>query len=340
MNSIAVAFAHGVEIDAPGFAARPAAMLRAAFARAAGMSRTDADDALIVEAVTWAPHIEQRQRELFARMYSEEGARTFFDGQLERLVKRLDAGRAGALVPLAGWLLLPFLPGIPGLRGLRGSRGLRYPGARWLLLHFGGDIIAYDRQRNEANYVAAHESLARALARLAEKAGDAAPLCVLAHSFGSVLVSDYVYDQQETLRGRKLVPDRVRAAMGTSALARGETLAWLYTMGSPLALWSLRYPDATLDRPLDFPGPDIAGRRTALQSEWVNFHDPDDVAAYPLRPLGPAYEQQVTMDGAIEVRGPWPPFQTPLVHPFYWTDGTLMEAVGRSLAKGWRHLNP
>ncbi|TYB61871.1 hypothetical protein FXF51_27805 [Nonomuraea sp. PA05] len=331
MNRIAVAFVHGVEIDDPDFAARPSELLRDTFADAAGMSRVDADNALVVEPVAWAPHIEERQRELFARMYSAAGARSFFDERLQGIVRRLNAGRATALIPMALSLVRRTLPELPGLR---------YPAARWLMLHFTGDIIAYDRKLNETNYVAAHEALAAALARLADKAGDGAPLCVLAHSFGGVLVSDYLYDQQETLRGHKLVPDRVRAAMGTSALARGETLAWLYTMGSPLALWSLRYPDARLDRPIDFPGADVAGRVTGLQSEWVNFYDPDDVIAYPLRPLGPAYERQVTMDRPMTVRGWRPVYGTPLVHPFYWTDRKVMEAVGRSLAKGWRHLNP
>ncbi|WP_326642335.1 hypothetical protein OG884_04210 [Streptosporangium sp. NBC_01755] len=330
MNRIAVAIVHGVEIADPAFAAEPARLLRRSFAAELGLSPLDADNALVIEPVYWAPHIEGRQRELFAKMCGDD-AGTFFDDHLEGIVKSVNAGSAASLARLLASLVRRTTPEI---------RTLHYPTARWLTLHFVGDIIAYDRKLNEENYVAAHHVLAQALAVLADKAGDRAPLCVLAHSFGSVLVSDYLYDQQETLRGRKLVPDAVRAVMGTSPLARGETLAWLYTMGSPLALWSLRNPDAGLDRPIDFPGADIAGRGSRLRSEWVNFYDRDDVIAYPLRPLGPAYARQVTMDRPVTVRGPWPVFATPLVHPFYWTDPQVIDAIGGSLAAGWRNLNP
>lgn len=330
MNRIAVAIVHGVEIADPDFAAKPARLLRDAFADALGVTRLDADNALVVEPVYWAPHIEDRQRELFGKMYEGE-ARSFFDDHLDGIVKRLNAGSVFALAPLLRSIIRRTMPGL---------RELHYPTARWLTLHFAGDIIAYDRKMDESNYVAAHEVLAKALARLADKAGERAPLCVLAHSFGTVLVSDYVYDQQETLRGHKLVPDEVRAVMGTSALARGETLAWLYTMGSPLALWSLRNPAARLDKPIDFPGAGVGGEGNRLQSEWVNFYDRDDVIAYPLRPLGPGYAERVTMDRPVTVRGRWPVFQTPLVHPYYWSDGKVMEAIARSLAKGWRSLNP
>jgi len=31
--------------------------------------------------------------------------------------------------------------------------------------------------------------------------------------------------------------------IGNTPLERGETLTLLYTLGSPIAIWSLRYPD-------------------------------------------------------------------------------------------------
>lgn len=330
MQRIAVAIVHGVEIDDPNFATTPTRLLKKGFAEAMGRDGPDPDDALVIEPVFWAPHLESRQRGLFARMYPEQGEAAF-DDELSGVVRRVNAGSVSSLVPLLVSLLRPTLPSMSTLH---------YPTLRWIMVHFVGDVIAYDRAASPANYATAHQALARGLAALARKAGDDAPLCVIAHSFGSVLVSDYVYDQQESARtGRDLVLPEVQAVMGNSPLARGETLAWLFTMGSPLALWSLRYADGDMAKPIDVPGTGLADRHPDLGGEWVNLYEKDDVMAYPLRPLGPAYQQVVTEDREISLLG-FPVSATPLVHPFYWSDRAVMDGIARGLAEGWRVLNP
>jgi hypothetical protein len=338
MQRIAVAIIHGLEISDPDFAATPSQLLKEAFAEALGPDGPDPDDALAVQPVHWAPELEQRERSLFARMYPEDTG-TAFEDQLAELVRRIDSGSVRSLAPFVLSLLRPTLPGLTSLH---------YPTARWLMVHFVGDAIAYDRRSNPEGYNRAHLALARALAALARKAGPRAPLCVLSHSFGSILISDYVYDRQESVRGQRprLVPPEVRQAAGAAPLARGETLAWLYTMGSPMALWSLRYPDAELDRPITVPGADVGRCHPDLSTEWVNLYSKDDLISYPLRALGPEYEQMVTEDRAVSpiglpcelpIRLPVP--GTPLGHPFYWTNRSIMEPIAHTLAKGWAQLN-
>ncbi|GEL17415.1 hypothetical protein [Pseudonocardia asaccharolytica] len=327
MTRIAVAIVHGIEIADPAFAATPTRLLREGFARELGVGVADTEDMLVVEPVHWAPHLEERQRELFARIYPGQTGPSFVD-ELSRLIKMINAGSVAALVPFAASLLNPIRCGL---------RALRYPAARWMVLHFVGDAIAYDRTAGAANYTAIHETFARGLAALARRAGEGAPLCVIAHSFGTVLASDYVYDQQQSAQGRALVAPAVAAAAGPAPLARGETLGWFYTMGSPLALWSLRYPAAELDRPIGFPGGALADRYPALPGEWVNFYDADDVLAYPLTGLSPEYGR-VVEDRAVSLHGWNPIFATPLAHPYYWTDRSVMRRIARSLAAGWRLL--
>lgn len=323
MTRIAVAIIHGIEIDDADFALTPTRLLKEEFAKAVGPGGPDPDDVLVVEPILWSPHLETRQQELFERLYPTGRGAPIVDYLMAR-VRQLNAGGLLPMLPLALALLAPVLPRLSSLR---------YPGLRWVAVHFLGDVIAYDRGTSPDNYAAAHEALAHGLAALARRAGPQAPLAVFAHSFGTVLISDYVYDRQETERGGvDLVPPSVRRASGESPLARGETLTWLYTMGSPLALWSLRYPDGEIGRPIELRG------ATPAAGEWVNLYAKEDVIAYPLRPLGPAYERAVDEDRAVSLTRSLLRF-TPLVHGYYWSDRNVMRTLARSLAEGWRRLD-
>ena len=329
MQPIAVAFVHGIEIADPDFAVTPTRLLKEAFATAMGPGGPDPDEALKIEAVVWAPHMEERQLQLFDRMYPESDrggvVKLLMDG-----VKTMNAGSQLALLAMTPAAIAPWLPGL---------RSLRYPGLRWVMVHFVGDVISYDRGPSPDNYAFAHRVLAEALMRLSERAGERAPLALIGHSFGTVLNSDYVYDQQASAGGaRDLVPPEVRAVIKDSPLAHAETLTWFYTLGSPLALWSLRYPDGEFSRPIAVPGVGAEAHHPGLPGEWLNMYAKEDVFSYPLRPLGREYAAVVRED--IDVRlGTWPLSWTPLVHPFYWTNRALMNRIGAALADGWRTLN-
>lgn len=325
MRRIAVAVVHGIEIDDPAFAETPARLLREGFAKAVGKNGSDPDDVLVIEPVLWGQRLEERQRQLFDRLYPGHTGDTIVD-RLMGGVRRVNAGSVLWLGPLLAALASPVLPGL--------SR-LRFPALRWLAVHFIGDVIAYERQASPEVYASAHVAFAQALARLAERAGPDAPLCILAHSFGAVLAGDYLYDHQESARsGRELVLDEVLAARGDSALARGETLTWLYTMGNPQALWALRCPDGQMSRPVRLPAP----AHPDLAPEWVNIYSRQDVLAYPLRPLGQEYAQAVDEDRAVRLLS-FPLSWTPFVHPYYWTDRRVMSRIASRLADGWHVLN-
>lgn len=329
MKRIAVAVVHGIEIEDPQFAAPAIELLREGFAEEVGRGGPDPEDALVIEPVNWAPDLEPLQRRLFEQIYPEN-TRPFFDEQLCRTIRQLNAGSRLALAPLAASLMQPVVPPL---------RSLYYPTARWIMIHFVGDVIAYDRAANPANYEAIHETFARSLAALARKAGEDAPLCVIAHSFGTVLASDYFYDLAQTeTDGRSLVSQELFQAMGPSPLAHGKTLAWFYTMGSPLALWSLRYPKAELARPIGVPAKEIAERYPDLPGEWINFYCKSDVMAYPLKSLSDAYAHAVHEDRAVNPKG-FPVSATPVSHAYYWSDRSVVRPIARTLARSWKQLN-
>jgi len=135
------------------------------------------------------------------------------------------------------------------------------------------------------------------------------PLVAVAHSLGSVILSDFVYDAQ--------------AAAGPGALrARyGLALRALFSLGSPLALYALRYPHLGFDRPIALDG----------DARWVNALYRPDVIAYPLGPAGPAYAAAVE-DWILPLRW-WPWYWTPLAHLAYWNDRHLVGRVAAELAR-------
>lgn len=207
---------------------------------------------------------------------------------------------------------------------------------RRFMVDFAGDAIAYQpTRRNRDVYDDVHTVLAESLRTLARTAGEAAPLCVIAHSLGTIISCNYFYDLTQRRR-RGMVSRAVRAVRKNTPLENGETLTLLYTLGCPLAIWSLGHEDFGV--PIDVPAASLPKHHPELTGEWVNFYDPDDVIGYPLRTLNAAYKRSVTRDVAInagDLLSSW----SPLSHIGYWTDDDVTEPIARALAGIWRHVN-
>ena len=200
------------------------------------------------------------------------------------------------------------------------SRGgdLDWTRLRRFVINAFGDALAYQREPDEPTdvYRAVHGRVRAALAALRARLGGDRPLVVVAHSLGSVIVSNYVWDAQ---RDR---PAARATYAGATAFERGETLAGLVTCGSPIALFtlalarieSIAFPPRTLAPPL------------AAAARWLNVYDPDDVLAYPLRTLSPSYAAAVSADRAVNVGGvaaSW----NPAAHTAYFDDADVVEPV-------------
>lgn len=321
---LAVTFIHGVEISDPQFASTATRKLRRAFARHA---QVDADQALVIEPTYWAPELQTIQDELFRRCFgtSREG----FFTRLTEWVTAINAGSATRLLLLTATGVLRRVPGVGELH---------YPTLRWLVTQFLGDAVAYQITPSDRElYDRIHARVAEAVQRLAEQAGATAPLCVIAHSLGTVIASNYFYDLEVQYQGqrRKLVSPAVSKRI-SSPLERGETLAFMYTLGSPIALWTQRFPNFGV--PLTVPAPALPRHHKTLAGEWVNFYSRDDLIAYPLRTLSPAYRKQVTEDRPVLV-GPWWASRTPLSHLSYWNDEAVIDPIAKTLARAWQKLN-
>jgi len=207
---------------------------------------------------------------------------------------------------------------------------------RRFMIDFAADALAYQpTPHDQGAYQGVHRIVAQTLQSLAAEAGPKAPLVIISHSLGTVIASNFIYDLQTNPRKRLITP-AIRRAMGKSPLDKGETLAALYTLGSPLALWSMRYDDFGV--PVKIPSPKLASRYPKLKGEWVNFYDPSDVIGYPLRGLNNAYARMVAQDRSVNA-GNLLTSWNPASHTQYWTDNDITKPIAESLARFWLQAN-
>ncbi|MBW0103495.1 hypothetical protein [Pseudonocardia sp. KRD291] len=314
-EKLAVLFVHGVETSDDDVAATAMRLLREEFTAHTGVA---AEEALAVRSAHWVSVLQQRQDDLERRLTGHGDTLGWF---LEGLRWAGGVASRGSVAALTG------LVASGAVRRLPGTGDFHWPTLRWLAVGYVGDAIAYQRS-NAGVYGGVHAVLARSLRELAEEAGPDARLCVVAHSLGTVVVSNYFHD----LHAGTDLPEQVAAVVGDTALERGRTLAGLHTLGSPLALFTLGLDEDQLDTPLRVPHPDVepdlAGR-----GGWTNLYDPDDVIATPLAGLSPQYRDAVT-DERVGTR-PFPFNLSPLAHTLYWNDRHVMRRIATTLAGVW-----
>lgn len=266
----------------------------------------------------------------------------FADAMIEEIKRRftketgIDAGEALVFRPVY-WGHILQQPEDELWRRMKQGGDLDFTSLRRFMVSFAADALAYQPAVDEKDkYEEIHAVYACEMCWLADNAGAAAPLVVIAHSLGTIITSNYFYDLTQY---RRLVPAAVRGEMNTkrTPLERGETLACLCTLGSPIALWSLRYDD--FGRPIEVPSPALGDHHPALlpHAGWENYYDPDDIIGYPLKTLNPAYAAAVKRDVPVNAGGLFTSWN-PASHIAYWTDNDVTAPVAGKLADLWRAL--
>lgn len=211
------------------------------------------------------------------------------------------------------------------------NKNLHFNDLRDFIIHYLGDVIAYQPvETAKQNYERVHEKIEQNLNDLVNVAGESAPLCVISHSLGSVITSNYFYDLQFKVNHKDLEKNNL------SPLEKGETLTLFYTLGTTLPLWSLRYYN--FNRPINIPSANLNDFYPGLQGEWINFYDKDDVLGYPLRDIDETYAKAVTEDREINVGNvitSW----NPLAHNAYFIDNDVINPIVEALVRVWKYVN-
>lgn len=175
-----------------------------------------------------------------------------------------------------------------------------------------GDLVAYSKLPYPPDrYSAIQQRFLDAILTIAQAAkvfnDNHALLSVIGHSLGSVIASDGIYD-----------------LVKTETMPSNLTLHGFFTMGSPLALYGLRYGLDNFTKPIH---PHV----------WLNFYYPQDVVAFPLKSLNSAYAEAVTEDVCLSPGSPGRRLTAllPLVgiksHSWYFTDRQVINRIAQVL---------
>lgn len=162
----------------------------------------------------------------------------------------------------------------------------------------------YEDDQGIGAYELVHDRVRTSLLSLQAAIGPDAPLIVVAHSLGTVVMSNYLWDAQQ-------------------AQAEGLTnnLAGLVTMGSPLALFATRWEG--FGKPFSMNG-----------APWKNLMARNDVIAWPLKNLNDGYHQEVTEDITLPCTWNWRTW-SPTAHISYWTSNHVAAIIGDMVKHVW-----
>ena len=208
------------------------------------------------------------------------------------------------------------------------KRRTRYDFVRRFVLCNLSDAAAYritPTDDADDTYQQIHRRVDETLSDLDRDVKDGAPLIILAHSMGGHIMSNHIYDRRHS------------DPATYPAFQRFKTMAALVTFGCNIPLFMFSYDPADII-PIDFPGTDLPDR-LKFKTWWQNYYDKDDVLGYPLRDIGPQYEQMVQTgalkDIPIDSGGLFTSWN-PASHNAYWRDDDLYKPVAKLIAKTLR----
>jgi len=151
-----------------------------------------------------------------------------------------------------------------------------------------------------AAYTDIHERVRIMLKNLESQLTPSAPLIVLAHSLGSAIMSNYIWDEQ------------VGNGVGKTAFEKTETMAGFITYGSNIPLF---LPPRDTIQCIRFPSRNLDAKYKKI-AKWINVYDPDDLLGYPLNTIWTKRNGTIIEDVLVNA-GPLIVSETPFAHVFY-----------------------
>ena len=195
--------------------------------------------------------------------------------------------------------------------------GMGWMKLRNLFINYGADAIAYQPiEENASVYADVHKIYDISLKSLWREADhQEIPLIIIAHSLGTVVTSNFLWDCFNKLsKAREIYePSQVSHVMIK------KNLKLIVTLGSPIAVWSLRYENGgkSLKLPKD--------------TKWLNIYSEYDVIGYPLTVINSDYcnnngiEDMVMNVGGLLTR------YTPVSHVEYMDDLKLIKVLAKEI---------
>lgn len=177
-----------------------------------------------------------------------------------------------------------------------------------VISQFISDILAY-RDQEAAALLHAHLENTLFDWKL-DVSEEKAPFTVISHSLGTVIASGYIYDCNKFGHefDKKFIFEN------------------LFTIGSPIALFSLQYGD----------DPDVFSspiRVETSEGRWLNIFDDDDPVGMPLKGLNKAYSEAVSQDIQVDagIFG--------VSHTGYFDNEAVLDLITHKLVIDWLRYN-
>lgn len=186
-------------------------------------------------------------------------------------------------------------------------KSIKWNTARKLFISYAGDAIEY--QAGSDVYDDIHATINEALERLCAQLDSQAPLIIFAHSLGTVVISNFIWDQEQ----------KINLQASHTALDLLTRLQALYTVGSPITVFSLKFKDG--GEPIRYSRP------------WYNIYSPFDIIGYPLKPLNSLYQNKDSLSDLSWIVGGWRTFWTPMSHNEYWTSHKVQRHLIHTIEK-------
>jgi hypothetical protein len=261
-------------------------------------------DGICWESVRWAEVLLKKEYKLLNKLFPEEKRPHWLKEMLSLLYPVLFQKK-----DLPHWL--------------KEKRSLRFVW-RELVMNGIGDVAAYRSIPNTSDhtkktneiYNEIHDIVHESIVKLSKELGNAdKPVIVIAHSLGSVIISDYIWDRQN---------NKNAALYGATPFERMETLAGFITFGSPIPLFTVGYDPVDS---ITFP-PDTLQDNLKDKAKWLNFYDAHDVFGWPLKHLNACVSEDKPINvGSIFTR--W----NLLCHSKYWTDNNFTKPVAKYISE-------
>lgn len=179
---------------------------------------------------------------------------------------------------------------------------------RKFFISFGGDFIAYQQSKvGKPVYDDVNKKVQTEIDSIKkENPNEDIEYTFVSHSLGTVIITNYLYNNSKLEIPEK---EKIKATN-------------LFTLGSPLALWTLLWGGAAnATSPVQVVRPNGA---------WINILDDEDIIGYPLKGLNSEYKKAVDKDYVTEIGGLFS-MGNPLSHMKYWDDGNVIKPISRKL---------
>ena len=218
---------------------------------------------------------------------------------------------------------------------IKAADDIDWIGLRKFLMFGFSDAAGFERNASLPNspYEQVQNKILDALDKAYDVAGPNAHVVFIAHSLGTHIISNYIWDAQakEPTQGAWRMGGFEDSLAGSDLdkFRRLKNLKNLYFTGCPIPIFVAGLSQGKIKA--------ISSRGKGYSFKWKNFFDPDDPLGWPLKNISTrnvkeSYKYEVNEDKAVNVGNvlnSW----NPLSHNSYWTDNNVINPIADDIKK-------